>query len=61
MQGKLGQLSCLEERLDVKLAVTAGLPGQVEALAAEQVAAQASVEGLRKDIKVGQACACARA
>ena len=42
----------MEERLDVKLAIAAELPGQVDSVAKQQVSASVLVEGLRKDIKV---------
>jgi hypothetical protein len=51
-QAKLCQLIRLEERLDVKLAIAAELPGQFEGLARQQAAGEAAVEALRKDVKV---------
>jgi hypothetical protein len=53
-QSKLTQLSRLEERLDVKLAIAAELPGQFEGLAKQQAAAEAAMETYRKDAKVGR-------
>jgi hypothetical protein len=53
LQAKLSQLGRLEERLDLKLAIAAELPGQFEGLAKQQAAGGYVVEGLRKDIKVG--------
>lgn len=53
LQAKLSQLGRLEERLDVKLAIAAELPGQFDGLAKQQAAGDYAVEGLRKDIKVG--------
>jgi hypothetical protein len=52
MQAKLSQLSRLEERLDVKLAIAAELPGQFEVLAKQQAAGECVADGLRKDVKV---------
>jgi hypothetical protein len=52
LQAKLSQLGRLEERLDVKLAIAAELPGQFEGLAKQQAAGDYAVEGLRKEIKV---------
>lgn len=49
-QAKLTQLSRLEERLDVKLAIAAELPGQFEGLARQQAAAESAVEVFRKDM-----------
>lgn len=51
LQAKLCQMSRLEERLDVKLAVAANLPGQFEDLARQQAAGDSALEGVRKDTK----------
>jgi hypothetical protein len=55
-QAKLCQLSRLEERLDVKLAIAAELPGQFEGLARQQAAGEAAAEALKKDVKVCTPC-----
>lgn len=52
MQAKLSQLGRLEERLDVKLAIAAELPGQFEVLTKQQAAGECVADGLRKDVKV---------
>lgn len=51
-QAKLCSLGRLEDRLDVKLAVAAELPGQMEGLARQQRADEASFEGLRSEVKL---------
>lgn len=54
-QSKLSALGRLEERLDVKLAIAAELPGQFEGLAKQQAAGECAVDALTKDIKVSTA------
>lgn len=51
-QSKLSKLGSLEDRLDVKLAVAAELPGKIDALARQQRAGDAGLEVLRGEIKV---------
>ncbi|WIA41747.1 hypothetical protein OEZ86_009090 [Tetradesmus obliquus] len=51
VQAKLSSLGRLEERLDIKLAVAAELPGQLEGLARQQRSDAAGMEGLRAEVR----------
>lgn len=55
LQGKLCQLSGLEDRLDAKLAAAASLHGQVAGLATQQAAGLDAIDTLRRDVKVWSA------
>lgn len=55
LQAKLSSLGRLEDRLDIKLAVTADLPGQLEGLARQQRSEAAGMEGLRAEVRSLQA------
>jgi len=58
LQNKLSQLGRIEDRLDVKLKVASELPGQLGMALRQQRAADAQLEGLKAEVKVGLCSRC---